>query len=122
MAYTVLPYSYQASFHNAYRCLCHAHYHYRPQLPYKSHKTYLTNHMESISCHIMPLVINNLRADTHANIHTHTHTCKHTFMDRSNSKKPGTVCAVLYLTTPQQAMVYSVNPSKGIQCIFNYCL
>ena len=45
--------------------------------------------MGSISHHITPLVINSLRADTHANTHTHTHTHIQTFMDRSNSKKPG---------------------------------
>ena len=50
-AYTVLVYSYQASFHNAYGCLRHAHWRYRLQLPYKSHRTYLTNHMGSISHH-----------------------------------------------------------------------
>ena len=40
----------------------------------------LTNHMEFISCHIMPLVINSLGAHTHTDTytHTHTHTHKHT--------------------------------------------
>ena len=83
MAYTVLVYSYWASFHDAYICLCHAHYRYQPQLPYKSHKTYLTNRMGSTSHHIMPLVTNSLgdgqtdgRTDGHT--HTHTHTHKHT--------------------------------------------
>ena len=74
-AYTVLAYSYWASFHNAYVCLCHAHYRYRPQLPYKSHRTYLTNRMGSISHHITPLVINSLRGrhtNTHAYIRTET--------------------------------------------------
>ena len=32
---------------------------------YKCHITYLTNHMGYISHHIMPLIINSLRADTH---------------------------------------------------------
>ena len=36
----------------------------------------LTNHMESISCHIMPLVINILRGDTHI----HTDICKETIL------------------------------------------
>ena len=69
----------------------------------KSHRIYLTNHMESISRYITPLVINSLRGRrththanthtctrTHAHTHTHTHTHTHiqTFTDRSNSKKP----------------------------------
>ena len=37
--------------------------------------------MESISCHITPLVNNSLGADTHTRIQI--------FADRSNSKKPG---------------------------------
>ena len=32
--------------------------------------------MESISCHITPLVINSLGADTHTHTHTHTNTHK----------------------------------------------
>ena len=80
-AITALAYSYKASFHNAYGCLRHTHYQYWLQLPYKSLRIYLTNHMGSISCHITPLVINSLGADTH--------TCIQTFTDRSNSKKPG---------------------------------
>ena len=47
--------------------------------------------MESISPHIMPLVIISLRGrHTHTRKHTHanTHTLIQTFMDRSNSKKP----------------------------------
>ena len=68
MAYTVLAYSYWASFHNVYICLRHAHYRYQLKMPYKSHRTYLTNHMGSISHHIMPLVINSLGGG-----HTHTH-------------------------------------------------
>ena len=83
-AYTSLPYTDWASFHNAYGCLRHTHYRYRPQLPYKSHRTYLTNHMESISRHIMPLVIHSLGGG-----HTHTQTHIQTFANRSNSKKSG---------------------------------
>ena len=60
--------------------LHHAHYRYQPQLPYKSHRTYSTNRMESISHHITPLVINSLGGG-------HTHIL--TFVDRSNTKKPG---------------------------------
>ena len=44
---------------------------------YKSHRTYLTNHMGSIPRHIKPLVINSLGGrHTHINTHTHTHTHK----------------------------------------------
>ena len=49
---------------------------------HKSHRTSLTNHMGSISHHNVPLVINSLRGGD-------THTCIPTFVDRSNSKKPG---------------------------------
>ena len=38
-------------------------------------RTYLTNHMGSISRHTMPLAINSLgggHTDTHTNTHTHT--------------------------------------------------
>ena len=75
-AYTALTYSYWASFHDAYECLHHTHYRYQPQLPYKSLGTYLTNHMGSISRHIMPLVIHSLGADTrtHTRKQTYTHT------------------------------------------------
>ena len=66
------------------------------QLPYKSHETYLTNHMGSISFHITPLVIIALRANTHAHTrtcthaHARTHTHTHTNVrGQSNSKKPG---------------------------------
>ena len=67
---------------------------YRLQLPYISHRTYLTNRMGSISHHIMPLVINSLGGGhTHTQTHTRAcackHTCTHTFVDRSNSKKLG---------------------------------
>ena len=47
------------------------------KLLYKSHRTYLTNRMGSISCHIMPLGIHSLRGG-----HTQT------FVDRNNSKPP----------------------------------
>ena len=57
------------------------------QLPYKSHRTYSTNHMGSISQHITPLVINNLGAETHTC--KQTHTSIQMFADRNNSKKPG---------------------------------
>ena len=43
------------------------HYRYRLQLSYISHRTYLTNHIGSISHHITPLVINSLGGG-----HTHT--------------------------------------------------
>ena len=42
------------------------------QLPYKSHRTYLTNRMGSISHHITPLVTNSLE-DGHTNTHTQIH-------------------------------------------------
>ena len=76
MAYTALAYSYWASFHNAYIRLCHAHYRYRLQLPYKSHRTYLTNRMGSISHHITPLVIDSLGGG-HTNTHANTHAYRH---------------------------------------------
>ena len=65
------------------------------QLSYKSHRTFLTNHIGSISHHITPLVINSLggrhtHTYTHTHAHTHTHTNTHTDIRRqSNSKKPG---------------------------------
>ena len=71
-------------------------------LPYKSHRSYLTNHMESISHHITPLAINSLRADTH----THTHKCKHTRMHRhlhrNNIKKPGVRPAHAWFNNPSE--------------------
>ena len=76
MAYTALAYSYWASFHDTYICLHHAHYGYRLQLPYKSHRTYLTNCMGSISHHITPLVINSLRGG-----HTHTQAYRHSWTE-----------------------------------------
>ena len=88
MAYTALVYSYRASFHDECRSLCHTHCRYRPQLPYKSRRTYLTNHVESISRHIMLLVINSLGGG-HTHTHAHKHTCIHLRIE-SNSKKPGT--------------------------------
>ena len=51
---------------------------------YKSHRTYLTNRMGSISRHITPLVINSLGGG-----HTRKHTCIQKFAGRSNFKKPG---------------------------------
>ena len=52
--------------------------------------------MGSISHYIMPVVVNSLGVDTHANTqtYTHTHTTRkftriQTFADRSNFKKPG---------------------------------
>ena len=38
-------------------------------MPYKSCRTCSTNHMGSISCHIMPLVINSLGVDTQTHIY-----------------------------------------------------
>ena len=71
------------------------------QLLYKSCKTCLTNHMGSISCHTMLLVINSLKG-THTHIHTHTHAHTHTdthtdLKNKSNFKKPG-VCWPLAAT------------------------
>ena len=44
--------------------------------------------MGSISCHIMTLVTNSLRRDTHASARTHTHTNTHTnIADKRNFKK-----------------------------------
>ena len=56
-----------------------AYYRCQLQLPYKSCRTCLPNHMGSISCYIMPLVINSLKGgDTHARARAHTHTHTHT--------------------------------------------
>ena len=42
-------------------------------MPYNSCRTCLINHIGSISCHIIPLLINSLRGrDTHRHMHTHT--------------------------------------------------
>ena len=51
----------------------------------KSHKTCLTNHTQSISHHITPLVINGLGGG-----HTDTHTHAYRHADQNNFKKPGT--------------------------------
>ena len=75
MAYTALVYSYWASFHDAYGCLRHTHYRYRLQLPYKSHRTYLTNHMGST--YIMPHHATSYLLPR-GRTHTHTHTSKYT--------------------------------------------
>ena len=48
----------------------------------QSDRTYSTNHMGSISHHIMPLVINSLRGGHTTNMLTDIH-------EQSNSKKPG---------------------------------
>ena len=52
-------------------------------------------HIKSISHHITPLVINSFRGGHTPNtqIHTRKHTCIETFVDRSNSKKPGASAA-----------------------------
>ena len=52
----------------------------RQQLPYNTCKTYLTNYMESISYHIMPLVVNSLRM---GNTHIHI------YMSTKNQQNPG---------------------------------
>ena len=46
-------------------------------MSYKSHRTYLINHVGSISHHITPLVIKSLEGG-HTHKHTHTHTDVHT--------------------------------------------
>ena len=54
-------------------------------MPYNSCRTCLTNRMESISCHIMPLVTKSLGGG-----HTHTLANTHTdYLHRFNFKKPG---------------------------------
>ena len=70
---------------------------------HNSCRTCLTNRMESISCHIMPLVINSLRrghTDTlalsplslsHARTHTHTHT--HTILTNQVHTSLWSACA-----------------------------
>ena len=44
--------------------------------------------MGSISSHVMLLVINSLRVDTHTHTHTHAHTYNDV-RDKVNFKKPG---------------------------------
>ena len=52
---------------------------------YKTHRTYLTNHLGSMSHYIMPIIIHSLGADTHTHINIQA------FVDGSNYKKLG-VC------------------------------
>ena len=76
-------YSYWANFHDAYVRMLRPHpLMILTTLPYKSHRTYLTNHMEFISQHITPLVIDSLGGGD-SNRHRHPH--------RNNFKKSG-VC------------------------------
>ena len=83
-AYTAVAYSYWASFHNVPTNVTPTNDNLL-QLPYKSHRIHLTNHIGSISYHITTLVITSLGGG-----HTHTHTNMHTDIRRqSNSKKPG---------------------------------
>ena len=42
-------------------------------VPYKRHRTYLTNHMRSISHYIMPLVLINSLGGGHTQTHTYRH-------------------------------------------------
>ena len=59
------------------------------QLPYKSCRSCLANHIGSILHHITPLVINSLRGgDTHTHAHAciHTDTHKYTYNQQSNFK------------------------------------
>ena len=85
MAYTALAYSHWAHFYNT-----HINAKTAPtnKTNYSSHtkaiEFVLTNHVEFISCHITPLVINSLRGR-----HTHTNT-RTDFPDKSNFKKPST--------------------------------
>ena len=64
----------------------------RPQLPYKSHRTYLTNRMGSISHHITPLVINSLGGG-HTHTHASTHACRHS---QTEAVLRNQACAVLW--------------------------
>ena len=60
-------------------------------LPYKRHRTDMTNHMGSIARHITPLVINSLGAR-----HTHKHTHMHTEETRCvPGLKTGPICLAL---------------------------
>ena len=47
-------------------------------MPYKSHRTYLNNHMGSM--YMMPLVINSLVEDKHKSTYTHTDICRQTIL------------------------------------------
>ena len=106
MAYTALAYYCWASFHDVYRSLRHAHYQYRPHLPYKSHTTYLTNHMESISHHFTPLVVHSLGGG-----HICKHTCIQTFADRRNYKKLGALRPTPGLKLSKMAGNSAIYPS-----------
>ena len=73
VAYTALDYSRLASFHDAYIIIClrHAHYRYRLQPPYKSHRTYLTNRMGYMQYHTTSrhwLLMVSGRTRTHTDI------------------------------------------------------
>ena len=50
------------------------------QLSYKSWRTCITDYMGSISCHIMPLVIDSFSVDTQTHIHTDTYTQIYTYI------------------------------------------
>ena len=56
---------------------------------HNSYRTCSTNHMWSLSCHIMPLVINILGTDTHTNIHRHTTHTHIQHLHKNGFKKPG---------------------------------
>ena len=80
MAYMVLTYSYLVGFHDAYidaytTPTININHSYHIKAIYR---IYLANHMESISCHITPLVINSLWGrHTCTRKHTHTQAYRH---------------------------------------------
>ena len=101
MPYTVLANSYGIS---VYQFQGHAR---QLQLPYNSHRTCLTNRIESISHHIMPLVINSLGSG-HTQTYTHTYRRPH----KNNFKKPGTCqCMPGLKITVLPALIYHISLS-----------
>ena len=122
----MLGYSYWASFHNAYGCLHHAHYRCRPQLPYKSHRTYLTNHIGSISHHITPLVIHSLRGG-----HTHTDAYRHSRTEailrnqaRAWFKSTIGYIYIYYITIQSDIPYYLIkqNCTRKLEVLYLQCL
>ena len=73
--------------------------------------------MRSISCHIMPLVINSLGGGhTHTNTHTHTHAYRR--LHRNNFKKPG---ARRPAAGAPGLKTYDKEKGLNVGCFANFC-